>query len=151
MQEGPKTQCECPLAGFCQRHGVDKSSHLHKLCQNHAGYFNMWEACRGPNQNPNDCIKPPSLSTPTPDPPLPNPGEATLPSKLQMAQNFVRASAAHLRDGMVNVSSELQKSRLDICAECPFVTKDGSRCVKCGCFLESKTRWRSSACPIGKW
>ena len=51
------TQCECPIAGFCKRHGVHKSAHLHKLCQNHLKYFNLWEKCRGPNQNPNDCQK----------------------------------------------------------------------------------------------
>ena len=52
-----KTRCECPLAGYCERHGVDKNSHLHTMCQNHIGYFNMWENCRGPGQNFTDCTE----------------------------------------------------------------------------------------------
>jgi len=59
MEEDKKTLCECPLAGYCERHGVTKSKHLHKLCQNHIGYFNMWEQCVGPRQDPNNCEKKP--------------------------------------------------------------------------------------------
>ena len=53
--EDKKTGCECPLAGYCNRHGIKKNHHYHKLCQNHTGYFNMWEECRGPGQNFIDC------------------------------------------------------------------------------------------------
>ncbi len=134
-----KTPCECPLAGFCQRHGVEKSSHLHKLCQNHIGYYNLWEQCRGPKQNPSDCTK------------ASIPEKVELPSTMEMAKNLAVSTAKHVANGMQNITPEKQKERLDICSTCPFLVEDGSRCAKCGCFLEVKTKWASSSCPIGKW
>jgi len=43
-------QCECPIAGYCQRHKVRKPSGWHKLCQTKAAYFEAWEQGRGPGQ-----------------------------------------------------------------------------------------------------
>jgi len=123
-----KTGCECPLAGLCNRHGVEKTAHLHKLCQNHAGYFKMWEECRGPLQT--DC------------------GEK-LPSLLKQAANVAKAVVTHVATGMSNATPEEKNRRLSICGGCPFF-KEG-RCTKCGCFLEVKTGFSSSKCPIGKW
>jgi len=144
--EGKTTPCECPMAGFCQRHGVNKSTHLHKLCQNHIGYFMMWEECKGPNQNPSDCIKPQKSEMPNEEQPQTN-----LPSKMQMAKNFIKSASEHVVNGMKNVSTEKQQERLKICDECPHAIEGGSRCGKCGCFLQTKTKWESSSCPIGKW
>ena len=110
--EGKTTPCECPMAGFCQRHGINKSTHLHKLCQNHIGYFNMWEECKGPNQNPSDCIKPQKSELPNEEKPQTN-----LPSTMQMAKNFIKSASAHVVNGMKNVSTEKQEERLKICAE----------------------------------
>ena len=42
--------CVCQSSGFCERHQVNKNDHLHKLCQNHKGYFDKWEEGRGPLQ-----------------------------------------------------------------------------------------------------
>lgn len=50
-----KTNCECPLAGFCKRHGVEKSRTMHELCQTREDFFNAWEECRGPKQK-EDCV-----------------------------------------------------------------------------------------------
>ena len=127
------TPCECPLAGFCNRHGVQKSSHLHKLCQNHIGYFNMWERCQGPNQDPNNCVKNDSQEGITRN--LAS-EETKLPSTMQMAKNFLQSAAKHIQSGMTNVGEDMQKERLAICAECPHAVEDGSRCGKCGCFLQ---------------
>lgn len=55
MSDEKKTGCECPLAGFCNRHQMNKTEHYHKLCQGHPGYFKMWEECRGPGQEFTDC------------------------------------------------------------------------------------------------
>lgn len=44
------TPCECPLAGFCHRHGVDKNASLHKLCQTKPAYYQAWEEGKGPRQ-----------------------------------------------------------------------------------------------------
>lgn len=144
------------MAGFCQRHGVHKSAHLHKLCQNHIGYFTMWEDCQGPNQNPQDCKKNTTSSKETNfQAPIQNAEsdktEKKLPSTIQMAKNFMGAAADHVKNGLKNVTPEEQKQRLDICSNCPHIVEDKSRCGKCGCFLQTKTKWASSSCPIGKW
>lgn len=44
------TQCECPIAGYCQRHKVTKPNGWHQLCQARANYFEAWEQGRGPGQ-----------------------------------------------------------------------------------------------------
>lgn len=45
------TNCECPIASFCQRHNLTKSDHWHRLCQEHDSYFQAWEEGRGPGQD----------------------------------------------------------------------------------------------------
>ena len=154
MTQDKKTSCECPMAGYCNRHGVTKSAHLHKLCKNHIGYFNMWEECRGPKQNPNDCSKNAETSTSNFVPEVSvaeSTEEIKLPSTTEMAKNFIKSAAKHVAGGMKNVTDEKQNERLKICSECPFIVENGSRCGKCGCFLQTKTKWESSSCPIGKW
>lgn len=37
------TQCECPLAGYCERHNRIKNERLHALCQGRQDYFDAWE------------------------------------------------------------------------------------------------------------
>jgi hypothetical protein len=44
------SKCECPLAGFCDRHLIDKHEGWHKLCQDDALYREAWDAFRGPGQ-----------------------------------------------------------------------------------------------------
>jgi hypothetical protein len=44
------SKCECPLAGFCERHLIEKHEGWHKLCQNDALYREAWDAFRGPGQ-----------------------------------------------------------------------------------------------------
>lgn len=41
------------------------------------------------------------------------------------------------------------QERIAICNNCEF--KRNSRCGKCGCILEVKTRCLSCNCPISKW
>jgi hypothetical protein len=151
MSEKPKTPCECPLAGFCERHGIQKSSHYHKLCQNHSGYFAQWEACRGPGQNPNDCKKNNDDKFIQQEEPAQEEPAQEMPSKIQMAKNFAKSAVNHVSNGMKKVDVDLQTQRLEICAACPFISADKSRCTKCGCFLAAKTKWESSSCPINKW
>lgn len=50
-----KTRCECPLAGYCERHGVKKNEALHRLCRENPEFFQAWEECRGPKQT-EECI-----------------------------------------------------------------------------------------------
>lgn len=128
------------------------------------GYFAMWEDCKGPNQSPVDCNQRSERSRDTNyKAPIQNMNmldennnkleEKTekLPSTIEMARNFMGSAAKHLANGMKAASEELQQERLSICEKCPHIVEDGSRCGKCGCFLQTKAKWASSSCPIGKW
>lgn len=55
---------------------------------------------------------------------------------------------------------EIAQSRIAICNICPYIDKQGSKCVmpgtqpccgECGCKLSWKTRSLSSDCPKGYW
>ena len=43
--------CTCPLAGYCDRHGIDKSEHWHHLCQTKPNYRAAWDEGYGPGQS----------------------------------------------------------------------------------------------------
>lgn len=47
--------------------------------------------------------------------------------------------------------AEMSKKRLDICNDCEHFIKKTFRCEKCGCFMNYKTLFARSECPIGKW
>lgn len=150
-----RTNCECPLAGYCNRHGVDKSNHLHKLCETNIRYFNMWENCRGPGQHFVDCNnakeKDPLQAVAEPKPEPEPKKEPELPSLKEQAKNFIKSAVSHVANGMQNVTPELQEQRLSICSGCEYLIKDEMRCSACGCFLNTKTKWKTSSCPKGKW
>lgn len=42
--------CQCPIAGYCERHGINKSRRLHELCQMGGKYWLAWELGKGPLQ-----------------------------------------------------------------------------------------------------
>ena len=44
------TNCECPVAGYCARHSVEKTGHLLHLCRTRQDFFDAWESGRGPGQ-----------------------------------------------------------------------------------------------------
>jgi len=154
-----KTKCECPLAGFCNRHGIEKTKHWHKLCQNHVGYFNMWEECRGPGQQFIDCNNKPQK---TEDKLICKfcqntkcTGECrnkqSKPSTIQMAKNLAESTVKHVKSGLLKVTEEERQKRLDICSDCEFYIPKEDRCGKCGCYMKSKSTWKTGQCPIGKW
>lgn len=156
-----ENNCVCTGAGFCERHNIEKTPHMHKLCQNHAGYFKMWEECRGPGQQNITCgengiritrgeqvaQKPAAVLVPI----EPKPTEIKMPSLIQQAKNLAISAKDHIKNGMRQVSAEKKAERLNICSSCPFFKSDTMRCGHCGCFLETKTQWESSTCPIKKW
>lgn len=37
------TPCECPVAGYCNRHRLRKNEHLHRLCSRDERYYAHWE------------------------------------------------------------------------------------------------------------
>lgn len=50
MTSSLPSECECPVAGYCKRHQINKLKHWHNLCQTHIDYFEAWEQGRGPGQ-----------------------------------------------------------------------------------------------------
>lgn len=153
-EDKPKTPCECPLAGHCSRHNVDKTPHWHKLCQNHPGYFNAWEKCMGPGQDQSQCGKrdmahetqfvPPHIEQ-TKQP------SQQMPGLFTQAANLAKAATKHALSGGANVSPEQKQARLDICYGCDKFVKETVRCSACGCHLNTKTEWKTSSCPLGLW
>ena len=141
------TPCECPAAGLCPRHKIEKSNHLYKLCQNHIGYFEMWEVCQGPGQQNVDCDE--QLGSEAQHTTQASPQQ--LPSKIEMAKNYAKAAAAHARSGFQHATTEEQRARLEVCKTCDYYIAEQDQCAKCGCPLKTKSRWKTSFCPIGKW
>lgn len=162
------TGCVCPLAGYCQRHGIKKNAHFHHLCQTRQDYFNMYEKCIGPGQEFTNCdgnhVAPPTIIVDAPDktcpsceknkntkPYIPPESPTKMPSLWQQAKNLTKSVIDHAKTGGQNVTSEEKQARLDICNGCQFFDKKNSRCGKCGCMMQIKTGWSSASCPIGLW
>lgn len=54
--------------------------------------------------------------------------------------------------GMIELAEpEVAQKRLDVCLECPSLTKVTKQCKECGCFVVAKTKFKTQKCPIGKW
>ena len=148
-EDKPKTPCECPLAGFCSKHNVEKTPHWHKLCQNHMGYYNAWEKCMGPGQDQSQCGKKEVAQSPPETPHVHQPQK--MPNLFTQAANLAKAATKHALSGGANVSPEEKQARLDICYGCEKFVKETTRCSACGCYLNTKTEWKTSSCPIGRW
>lgn len=148
-EDKPKTPCECPLAGHCSRHNVDKTPHWHKLCQNHMGYYNAWEKCMGPGQDQSQCGKKEVAQSLSETPQVPQ--SQKMPNLFTQAANLAKSVTKHALSGGANVSPEEKQARLDICYGCDKFVKETSRCSACGCYLNTKTEWKTSSCPLNKW
>jgi len=144
-----RTGCECPLAGFCKKHNMNKTPHYHKLCQNHVGYFNQWEDCRGPGQDQMECIQNKNDQQQAKEPQ--KRPEPKLPSITQQAKNFAGSFWGHMKSGFAHATPEKQQERLDLCRSCEFHIPSTDKCARCGCHCPTKTSWASSRCPVGKW
>lgn len=78
-----------------------------------------------------------------------------LPSFIDMAKGFF-GSAKDVVDGALHgegvlVEEEVYINRMNICKGCEFFRHTDSRCSQCGCFMEAKTRFIKTTCPVGKW
>lgn len=71
------------------------------------------------------------------------------PSAWTMVQTFSTAAVQFAASGGQTVSREVREQRLSICQMCPDY--DGTRCVRCGCFIAAKTWVPQQTCPAGKW
>lgn len=162
------TPCDCPMAGYCSRHKIIKNAHFHNLCRTRQDYFDMYENCSGPGQEFTNCSdEPPHVVIPIdvkepcpsceahkkesvglPDSAKP---EVKLPSMWQQAKNLTKAVVKHVATGAKEVGPEIYEERLSTCKGCEYFIESQNRCKKCGCHLLTKCRWKTSACPIGKW
>lgn len=41
--------------------------------------------------------------------------------------------------------------RLTICLQCPYVSENKKKCLKCGCNIKVKCTFKLSKCPINRW
>ena len=78
-----------------------------------------------------------------------------MPSMYQMAKNFI-GSAKDIVGGVmagegVLVSEEIFNERIRICNECPMFESSNKRCSECGCFMEAKSAFKKTYCPLHKW
>lgn len=80
-------------------------------------------------------------------------GILTLADDRYKELNRIKNLAIAARQAMLHpkpVSTEERERRLSICNDCEFL-KDGKRCLKCGCFVNWKSRLEAWHCPINKW
>lgn len=57
----------------------------------------------------------------------------------------------HILESIFTERNKMSQDRLAICSVCDKYNKKTTRCEECGCFMEYKTLFRTSKCPIGKW
>jgi hypothetical protein len=62
-----------------------------------------------------------------------------------------RVAKATITGEKVICSKEEISARLSICAKCEFFQASPMKCLKCGCYLNLKTRLETEHCPISKW
>lgn len=78
-----------------------------------------------------------------------------LPSFIDMSKGLL-GSAKDILSGALHgegvlVSEDVYNSRMSICNSCEFFRAEDKRCSQCGCFMETKTRFKKTYCPIHKW
>jgi len=71
------------------------------------------------------------------------------PGPVELAANFGRALAEHVRKGAREASRELLQARLEACTLCDQRT--GERCSVCGCPIVAKASWREQDCDLARW
>jgi hypothetical protein len=78
-----------------------------------------------------------------------------MPGLAEQGRNFVNmikdigADAFNGRE--IFVTEKEQKRRYDICQACESFDHLRKRCRECGCFMQQKTAFSASECPLKKW
>ena len=84
-----------------------------------------------------------------------DPDKTNLPTVKEMAFGLTQAIKDNITNAVTNgvilASQQTMEKRFSICLGCEFLQPDHSRCLKCGCFMNMKTRLDASKCPVGKW
>ena len=70
------------------------------------------------------------------------------PLRIQAA-TFIQAAKQYVQGGFATVPDEIHTQRLQFCEVCEHL--QGSRCVKCGCYMPAKTWLPTQHCPVGLW
>ena len=73
------------------------------------------------------------------------------PSLAKKAINLASSTVKHVSRGMAQAGKKEREKRLEICVSCDRYNAEDKTCLECGCYLETKTKWASEACPIGLW
>ena len=89
------------------------------------------------------------------------PVEGETPEEQRERREFDRGAAIELVRGLLPVSQEVFLDRMKTCLSCEHVRiiagrNEGStvkiiQCTSCNCVMNAKARFRSSACPLGKF
>ena len=123
-------KCECPLAGWCERHKMDKVGRLFELCKDDGpkgeSYRQLWDDLANGVKRPE-------------------------PSILGKIANFTVALVQHALAGFPTVCDETFKTRIGLCETCDFRKPGTWDCTDCGCNLLEKAKWADQECPQKKW
>ena len=65
--------------------------------------------------------------------------------------SYMNAKPWDILDKNKRANEDIYKERMDICQKCEFLFTPTKQCMKCGCFMEIKTRIDNAYCPIEKW
>ena len=136
------TPCECPVAGWCERHQCLKSEPMFQLCRRNRDVFRAWEDGNG------KCIP----ISPTED----NTDQSSpsdIPSASRRVMNLASAAVRHAMSGFERANQDLIEARLEICRQCASceITNMICREKSCGCYVQIKAGWASESCPLLKW
>lgn len=53
--------------------------------------------------------------------------------------------------GILVAEETVIQERINICNNCDYLFQPTRNCKLCGCFIDLKTKLKSSSCPINKW
>ena len=89
-----------------------------------------------------------AIYRPKEEPPLPS-----LPTRIANLTGQVFQEALDVAQGVDPVTPEEAAKRIEICRSnaCGKWRASDETCSMCGCYMKSKTPWRSAVCPVGLW
>ena len=68
-----------------------------------------------------------------------------------LVKTFSSELYTYIKKGTPNVSEDEYKKRLETCVSCEHFKENNATCNMCGCYMPSKAKWATSACPKNKW
>ena len=71
--------------------------------------------------------------------------------KLSYIRNFFKFLFTNIKLGFKKVGYDKYLERKAICRGCPFFNSEAGRCMDCGCWINTKAKFKSETCPQGYW